>query len=133
VHSAVIAVARVVAMSTPPADLGQRLYGMMQYLMAAYAQQVRPEVPDPRNVVQLQDALDAVLQLAAVIDEATQAGRIGIDRGKHAATMLMVIRDFIQPLPRGLAADGVTDNLTPDLQEIVAALRQAHQDSGLAG
>lgn len=64
---------RVAAMSTPPADLGQRLYGMMQYHMAAYAQQVSPEVPSPRNVVQLQDALDAVLQLAAVIDEATQA------------------------------------------------------------
>lgn len=119
-------------MSTPPADLGQRLYGMMQYLMAAYAQQVSPEVPAPRKVVQLQDTLDAVLQLAAVIDEATQAGRIDAERGKHAATMLMLIRDFIQPLPRGLADDGETDNLTPDLEEVVAALRQARQDSGLA-
>jgi hypothetical protein len=126
-------VVRVVVMSTPSADLGQRVYGMMQYLMAAYAQQVLPEIPEPRNVVQLQDALEAVLQLAAVIDEATQAGRIATDRGKHAAAMLMVVRDFIQPLPRGLAADGVTDNLTPDLEEIVAALRQARQDSGLAG
>jgi hypothetical protein len=125
--------ARVVLMSGAPADLGMRLYGMMQYLMAAYAQQVTPEVPDPRNVVQSQDALDAVLQLAAVIDEATQAGRIEQERGKHAATMLMVIRDFIKPLPRGLAADGVTDNLTRDLEEIVAALRQARQDTGLAG
>jgi hypothetical protein len=103
---------------------------MMQYLMAAYAQQVTSEVPEPRNVVQLQDALNAVLQLAAVIDEATQAGRIDRERGKHAATMLMVIRDYIQPLPRGLAADGVTDNLTPDLEEIVAALRQARDDAG---
>lgn len=109
-----------------------RLYGMMQYLMAAYAQQVTPEVPAPRNVVQLQDALDAVLQLAAVIDEATQAGRIDRERGKHAASMLMVIRDFIKPLPRGLAADGVTDELTHDLEELVAALRQARDDSGLA-
>jgi hypothetical protein len=131
--SAVIAVAKVVVMSGPPADLGMRLYGMMQYLMAAYAQQVTPEVPAPRNVVQLQDALDAVLQLAAVIDEATQAGRIERERGKHAATMLMVIRDFIKPLPQGLGADGVTDNLTRDLDEIVAALRQARHDSGLAG
>lgn len=106
---------------------------MMQYLMAAYAQQVTPEVPGPRDVVQLQDALDAVLQLAAVIDEATQEGRIDRERGKHAATMLMVIRDFIEPLPRGLAADGVTDDLTQDLEEIVAALRQARDDSGLAG
>ena len=120
-------------MSGPPADLGMRLYGMMQYLMAAYAQQVTPEVPTPRNVVQSQDALDAVLQLAAVIDEATQAGRIDRERGKHAATMLMVIRDFIKPLPQGLAADGVTDNLTQDLEEIVAALRQARNDSGFAG
>jgi hypothetical protein len=108
-----------------------RLYGMMQYLMAAYAQQVTPEVPDPRNVVQLQDALDAVLQLAAVIDEATKAGRIEQERGQHAATMLMVIRDFIKPLPRGLAADGVTDNLTRDLEEIVAALRRRGTTAGL--
>ena len=120
-------------MGTPAADIGQRLYGMMQYLMAAYAQQVPSEVPPPRNVVQLQDALDAALQLAAVIDEATQAGRIPVDRGKHAATMLMVVRDFIKPLPRGLTADGVTDHLTSDLEEIVAALRQAREDSGLAG
>ncbi|HEX4091874.1 MAG TPA: hypothetical protein VHZ33_24435 [Trebonia sp.] len=120
-------------MSDSPADLGMRLYGMMQYLMAAYAQQVTPEVPEPRGVVQSQDALDAIIQLAAVIDEATQAGRVDRERGKHAATMLMVIRDYIQPLPRGLATDGVTDNVTPDLQEIVTALRQARQDSGLAG
>lgn len=128
-----IVIAKVVLMNTPPADLGMRLYGMMQYLMAASAQQVTPEVPDPRNVVQLQDTLDAVLQLAAVIDEAIQAGRIERERGKHAASMLMVIRDFIKPLPRGLAADGVTDNLTRDLEEIVAALRQARHDTGLTG
>ena len=106
---------------------------MMQYLLAAYAQQVTPEVPTPRNVVQLQDALDAILQLGAVIDEAAQEGHIDRERAKHAATMLMVIRDFIKPLPPGLAADGVTDDLTQDLGEIVAALRQARQDSGLAG
>ncbi|MDQ2816499.1 MAG: hypothetical protein M3Z75_32860 [Actinomycetota bacterium] len=67
----------------------------------------------------------------AVIDEATQAGRIEREWGKHAA-MLMVIRDFIKRLPRGLADDDVTDNLTRDLEEIVAALRQARQDTGLA-
>jgi hypothetical protein len=120
-------------MSGSPADLGMRLYGMMQYLMAASAQGVAPEVPVPRDVVKLQDALDAILQLAAVIDEATQAGRLDRERGKHAATMLMAIRDYIKPLPQGPAADGVTDNLTPDLEEIVAALRQARQDSGLSG
>lgn len=47
------------------AGADQRLYGMMQNLMAAYTRQQAPEKPDPRAVVELQDALDAVIQLAA--------------------------------------------------------------------
>ena len=81
------------------ADADQRLYGMMQHLMAVYAQQQAPEKPGPRGVVELQDALDAVIQLAAVIDEEIKAGRIPADRGRHAAAMLMLLREYIQPLP----------------------------------
>ena len=95
---------------------------MMQHLIAACAQQQAPEKPDPRGIVELQDALDAVIQLAAVIDEATQADRIPADRGQHAAAMLMLVREYIQPLPRGLDADGVTDSLTTDLGAMVMAL-----------
>ena len=115
------------------AGADRRLYGMMQHLMAAYAQQQATEKPDPRGVVELQDALDAVIQLAAVIDEATQAGRIPADRGQHAAAMLMVVREYIQPLPRGLDADGVTDNLTTDLGAMVMALREARLATGYQG
>ncbi len=115
------------------AGADQRLYGMMQHLMAAYAQQQAPEQPDPRGVVELQDALDAVIQLAAVIDEETQAGRIPAIRAQHAAAMLMLIREYIQPLPRGLDADGVTDNLTTDLGAMVMALREARQATGYKG
>jgi hypothetical protein len=106
---------------------------MMQHLMATYAHQQAPERPDPRGVVEKQDALDAVIQLAAVIDEATQDGRIPADRGQHAAAMLMVVREYIQPLPRGLDADGVTDNLITDLAGMVMALREARQATGLKG
>jgi len=106
-----------------------RLYGMMQQLMAAYAQQQAPEA-GPRSVVELQDALDAVIQLAAVIDEETQAGRIPAVRGQHAAAMLMLEREYIQPLPRGLDADGITDNLTTDLGAMVMALREARWPPG---
>jgi hypothetical protein len=84
-------------------------------------------------VVELQDALDAVIQLAAVIDEETQAGRIPAARAQHAAAMLMLIREYIQPLPRGLDADGVTDNLTTDLGAMVMALREARQATGYKG
>jgi len=116
-----------------PVDADRRLYGMMQYLMAAYAQQQAPEKPGPRSVVRLQDALDAVIQLAAVIDEATQAGQIPAVRGHHAAAMLMLVREYIQPLPRGLDADGVTDNLTTDLGGMVMAVREARQATGYKG
>jgi hypothetical protein len=116
-----------------PVDADQRLYGMMQHLMDAYAHRQAPETPGPRGVVDLQDALDAVIQLAAVVDEATQAGRIPHARGQHAAAMLMLIREYIQPLPRGLDADGVTDNLTTDLGAMVMALREARQATGYQG
>lgn len=88
-------------------DVGaeRRMYGMMQHLMIRYAHGQRSESSEPRGIVTLQDALDAVLQVSAVIDEATQASRIRPDRGAHAAAMLMVARDFIQPLPPGMADD----------------------------
>jgi hypothetical protein len=63
-----------------PAGADQRLYGMMQHLMSAYAHQQATEKPDLRGVVELQDALDAAIQLAAVVDEETQTGRIPVDR-----------------------------------------------------
>ena len=120
-------------MTEPDVGAEQRLYGMMQYLMACMAQRRDPEVPEARGVVKLQDALDALLQVAAVVDEAVQSGRIRRDRGVHAGAMLMLIRDHIQPLPRGIAADGVTDHATPDLKELVTYLRQAGQETGLHG
>ncbi len=116
-----------------PPGADRRLYGMMQHLMAAYADQQAPEKPDPRGVVERQDALDAVIQLAAVLDEAIEAGRIPPARGQHAAAMLMLVREYIQPLPRGLDADGVTDNLTTDLGSMVMALREARQATGYKG
>lgn len=110
-----------------------RLLGMMQHLMGCYANKQRPESAAPRGVVELQDALDAVLQVAAVIDEATQAGRIPAERGVHAASMLMIVRDYIQPLPPGIANDGVTDRATADLAELVGYLRQARDATGMQG
>lgn len=50
-------------------------------------------------------------------------------RGQHAASMLMVVRDYIQPLPQGLAEEGGPDLVTPDPEEMVAALRTARAGS----
>jgi hypothetical protein len=106
---------------------------MMLRLMVIYSRRQAAESPAPREVVQPQDALDAVIQLAAVIDEAVQAGGIPIDRGMHAAAMLMTVRDFIQPLPPDRDEDGCTDYLTADLGTMVMALREARQSTGYQG
>jgi len=84
-------------MTDEEAPLELRLHGMMQALMGAYAnREVLPSVP-VRSAVEEQDALDAVMQLAAAIDEFTQAGAIPPGRGVHAEAMLMVVRDYIEP------------------------------------
>ncbi len=118
-------------MTQPDVGAEGRLYGMMQHLMVRTVHQMPPEIPSARGVVTLQAALDAVIQLAAVIDEATQAGWIPTERGVHAAAMLMMIRDYIQPLPRGLGADAATDLVTPDLEQLVVALREAKEITDL--
>jgi hypothetical protein len=112
-------------------DLDGRLYGMMQMLMAASAQHQELEVPSPRGVVELQDALDAVLQLAAVIDSQTQADRIPVETGTHAAAMLMVVRDYLQPLPS--EGSGDTASVTGDLEAKVTAIRAAAEAEDIHG
>jgi hypothetical protein len=106
---------------------------MMQHLMVLAAQQEFPEPAPARNVVTLDDALDAVLMLATVIDEATQAGRIPLDRGVTAAALLMLIRDYIQPLPAVPTDDGTGDRVTPDLAELARTLRQEGGAAGIQG
>src|SRR5664279_5099072 len=86
-------------MAGSEAPLEQRVYGIMQFLLAHYANRRTPESPAPRGIVAEQDALDAVLQVAAVIDEYTQSGAIPVQRGVHAGAMLMVACDYIRPLP----------------------------------
>jgi len=120
-------------MTQPYIGAERRLHGMMHRLLAHMAQRVPPEVPPDRGVVSRQDALDAVMQVAAVIDEQTQAGGIPPGRGVHAAAMLMLIRDHLQPLPRGLITPSGPDMVTPDLQELTQELRRTRAASGMHG
>jgi hypothetical protein len=119
-------------MSQPDAGAEQRLYATMQVLLTRMAQQVPNDVPPWRGVVTQQDALDATLQAAAVIDQATREGRIPVGAGVHAAAMLMMVREYVQPLPRGTETDG-PDPVTRDLGEISGALRAVREETGLSG
>jgi len=116
------------AMTQSDADLEMRLYGMLQHLLAAVAGgEPHPSTHEPRNVVQEEDALDAVVQIAAAVDQLAQHTVIPPERAAYIGSMLMVVRDYIKPLPPGIAADGEADRVTPDLAEMVAALRSARR------
>jgi hypothetical protein len=119
-------------MAQPDKGAWERLYRMMQHLMVLAANQQQPEAPAPREVVTREDARDAVLQLAAVIDEATQSDRIPAERGLHAAAMLMLVRDFVEPLPAVPGEDGA-DRVTPDLVVLLRELRRLGGESGIQG
>jgi hypothetical protein len=119
-------------MTQPDVGPERRLYGMMQHLMTVAAHGEVPEAGPNRFIVTGDDAVDAVLMLAAVIDEATQSGRIPVERGLHAAAMLMLIRDYVRPLPAGIVESG-TDGVAPDLAELVRNLRQMGSSEGFQG
>jgi hypothetical protein len=55
-----------------------------------------------------------------------------VERGVHAVAMLMVVRDYIQPLPAVPGPDGA-DKVTPDLEELVKMLRRLGGEAGLQG
>ena len=120
-------------MTQPDIGAERRLHGMMHRLLAHRMQQVPPEVPPQRGVVSLQDALDAVMRIATVLDEETQAGGIPSGRGVHAAAMLMLIHDHLQPLPRGLITPDGPDMVTPDLQALAEELRRVRAAGGMYG
>lgn len=114
-----------------------RLYGMMQTLLAASAQNDHQPTPDPRGIVTEQDAADAVLQLSAFLDAHVQSGAVGQQEGAHMAAMLMTIRDYVRPLPVGLVdrndGRGEHDGVTEDLQDVVKALRTVSAEAGIRG
>jgi hypothetical protein len=47
--------------------------------------------------------------------------------------MLMLIRDYIQPLPAAQEEDGGADKVTPDLMELLKLLRRLGGESGIQG
>ena len=108
-------------MTTADDRLYPPLYGLMQNYMGAYANGLEPPAGEPRGVVELEDALDAVMQATAVIDQFTQSGDIPTDRGMHAAASLMVLREYVRPAPPS-EEDGI-DLLAEDLKQIVEAQR----------
>ena len=104
------------------ATLDRRLYGVAQKLLLERAYGAVSEPSAPRELVQEQDAVDATLMLIAALSEQVHLGCITPDVGARMAALLMAIRDYVRPLPAGIAADG-RDLLSDDLGEMVAVIR----------
>lgn len=116
-------------MTQPDDAAWRRLYEVMQHLMVLAAEQKQPEPAAPRGEVTLEDARTAVIQLAAVISVETETGRIPAEQSLHAAAMLMLVRDYIEPLP---VVPG-NDPVTPDLVEVLTNLRRDTEETGVRG
>ncbi len=63
------------------------------------------------------------------MDYQVQEQGMGPTVGAHIAGLLLVARQYIAPLSPGLAADGVADRLSEDLQTIVDAIHLGQLDS----
>jgi hypothetical protein len=81
-------------MTQPDVGPESRLYAMMQHLMVLAANGKIPEPAPPRNVVTRDEALAAVLGLAAVIDAEVEFSRFEVRPCQLAS------------LPDGLMPDG---------------------------
>jgi hypothetical protein len=92
-------------------------------IKATYAQGLG-SIPagEDRGIIQRQDVLDAISQLAALVDESYNAGLISENKASFGMLMSMVIHEHVSPLPN---AGPDETQLRTDLSEAVAAIRQA--------
>jgi hypothetical protein len=90
-------------------------------IMATYAQGLGPiPIGADRGIIERQDALDAIAQLGALVDEAYNAGLISKDKASFGMLMLMVLQEYASPLPDAGSSEA---DLRADLTEAVDALR----------
>jgi len=104
------------------APVDQRLYGAAQQLILAHLAGTEPQQGNPRDIVQEQDAVDALLLSLVAIQEQVQAGGLPPDIAFRMVALLMVVRDYLRPIPGGITEDG-TDLLTADIAQLVEVVR----------
>ena len=128
---------------TSPVPLDSRLHGAGRRLVIAFLDGIDPPPASRRDVVDEQDAADAVVMVLATIEEQLQASRIRPEVASRMAALLMLVRDFVRPIPAGTTVDG-DELLTADLAEMVGVVRlirgsrmsgdgDGHRGEGAAG
>jgi hypothetical protein len=95
------------------------LQGLIEEIVLNEPDRVDSETPPGSGTATSQDALRAVTRLARAIEVPADAGDLPPGQAYRMAALLLVIRDFIQPL--GPEAD---EHVTRYLTEVVDKLRR---------
>lgn len=103
------------------AEISERALELMQALAGAYAEGDVPEGPD-RRIVGRRTAMDAVMQIYAILEEQLVDEKIPDDVGLHGVAMLMLIREYVLSLPDPLDDGG---RLAGDLRDLTRMLDEA--------
>jgi hypothetical protein len=109
-------------------SLYERALKRMEALAAASAQGDTPWGPD-RDLVSRETAADAVMDVFATLDALRQGVELPPDRIEHTLGMLMLIREYVVPLPSPSGEEDLL--LQDDLEQLAADLRRARRDFGL--
>ena len=101
--------------------IAERALELMQALAAAYAEGDVPEGPN-RGIVGRRTAMDAVMQLYAILEEQLVSEQISDEVGLHGVTMLMLLREYVLALPD---PPGAKTDLSTDLADLTRMLDEA--------
>jgi hypothetical protein len=103
------------------------LHGLIEELVRRRPQQDEEKVPAGLGVASNHDALEAVIQLATAIWVPAEAGDLAPDKAYRMASLLLVIRDYIEPVAAASDDDEAEERLTRYLTEVVDGLRRYPQ------
>ena len=105
-------------------EISERALELMQALAAAYAEGNVPEGPN-RGIVGRRTAMDAVMQIYAILEEQLVAEQIPDEVGLHGMAMLMLIREYVLSLPDPPGDEAL---LTSDLKDLTRMLDEAWEE-----
>lgn len=113
---------------TENADLGLvALHGLIEQLVRRRPQQGEDQVSAGRGVTSNHDALEAVIQLATAIEIPAEAGDLAPDTAHRMASLLLVVRDYIEPVTAASEDDTAGGRVARYLTEVVDGLRRSSQ------
>ena len=101
-------------------DLGAvALHGLIEEIVLHEPERAAGETPPGSGTATAADALRAVTRLARAIEAPAEVGELSPEQAYRMAALLLVIRDFVQPL-----RDEADERVSRYLAEVVSKLER---------